>query len=271
MPTRLAYLDRKVQYGRGKAAGVYGQTYDVYRNGPNVSGSIYDSKPVLSNYPMSPAKAKSSQIENETFKLQVFDGDCDNGKLQLGDILKETGYEALTISGQQVQGGTSNAFTGDVFCFAQRRPFRGKNLFVRCEAAISITRPTPRSGAAAQQPQSGGVKASFHIGVDKASEWGMVLSNGEYFFSNDPQYNLAGVPAGLLQLNRIRDASNPKWPVALYREHFVIYVPLLNGVQIQELDSFNFPNSDRYTAASVYTSEDTGLIGWVIIPEKLGT
>lgn len=270
MGTRVAYLDQKVQYGKGKAASVYGQTYDVYRLGTS-SGSIYDSKPVLSNFPMSPVKAKGKDIENETFKLQIFDGDCNNTKLQLGDILKETGYEALTTSGQQVQGGTSNAFTGDVFCFAQRRPFRGPSLFVRCEAGISITRPAPRSGAAYQQPRSGSVKASFHIGVDKASEWGLVLSNGSYFFSNDPQYDLAGIPAGLLQLNRIRDAANPKWPVALYREHFVIYVPLLNGIQIQELDSFNFPNSDRYTAGSVYTSEDTGLTGWLIIPEKLGT
>lgn len=273
--TRIAYLDRKIQYGRGKAGSVYGQTYDVYRNGPNVSGSIYDSKPVLSNYPMSPEKAKPKDIENETFRLQVFAGDCDNTKLQLGDVLKETGYEALTQSGQQVTGGTSNAFTGDVFVFAQRRPFRGKNIFVRCESAISITRPMPRSGAAYQQPPPGsspsGVKAAFHIGVDKSSEWGLVLSNGGYFFSNDPQYDLAGVPAGLLQLNRIRDAANPKWPVALYREHFVIFVPLLNGIQIQELDSFNFPNSDRYTAASVYTSEETGLQGWIIIFEKLGT
>jgi hypothetical protein len=262
--TRVRYLDSKVQYGRGKAAGVYGQTYDVYRI-TNQTGSYMDGPPVFSDFPMSPFKAKKGQTENQTFDLQIFDGTCDNTKLQLGDILVETGFE-----GEQ----------GDRFVFAQRRPFRGRSLFVRCEANISVTRPQPKGGQAGQQPQSGGIRAPGYIGLTKRGEYGVKLARGNYYFTNQvvaqplansPFSGLAAIPAALLQLNRIRDAALPKLPVTLFREHFVIYLPLLNGIQIQELDRLNLQNSDRYETASVYTSEMTGLVGYIAICEKLGT
>jgi hypothetical protein len=246
-------IDQAISLGVGAAASVVGQPYNVYRLSNASSGSIFDGSPLFTNFSMSVSKAGKSAIENDSFNLQVFIGACDDRELDLGDVLVEQNYESET---------------GDVFVFAQRRPM-GYRLFVRCEAQVSITRPLPHGGQSAQQPVSGSVAAPGYIGVDKASENVLVLNDGLYSF--EPTGTLAAVPAGLTQLNRIRDAKDPKIPVTLYREHFVLYVPLLPGVQLQELDRFNFPNSDRYQIASLYTTEQSGFGGWIAICEKLGT
>lgn len=255
-PTLVEPINKIIQQvANGVPASILGQTYSVYRLSDTVSGSIFDGDPVFTGYPMEPSKTPKKFIENDAFNLQVYIGTCDNTGLELGDALVETGYEAES---------------GNVFVFAQRRPLF-PNLFVRCEAQVSITRPQPAGGQSAQQPISGGVAAPGYMGVSKKGEQGLILSHGLYSFSNDPNATLAAVPAGLTQLNRIRDAREPKIPVALYREHFVMYCPLLPGVQLMELDRLNFPNSDRYQIASLYTTEDTGLGGWIGICEKLGT
>jgi hypothetical protein len=130
-----------------------------------------------------------------------------------------------------------------------------------------------QGGQPQQQPGSGIVsqdQRTHYGGVDKASEWILTLNNGIYSYTNNYDAAPAAVPAGLLQLNRVRDGKEPDLPTLLYREHFIIYMPLLPGIQITELDAFNFPNMDRYEGASIYTSEQTGLGGYVLITEKSG-
>jgi hypothetical protein len=239
---------------RGGLAAGWGQSYDVYRLGTSTN-SIFDSDPILTGFTMIPSKTTTKKIiENETFVIQVYVGTCDDTNLELGDILVENGFESET---------------GNVFAFAQRRPKR-QSLFVRCESSISITRPQPHGGQSGQQPALRAVPAPGYIGIDKASEWPLVLNSGVYSFATG-DVTPAAVPAGIVQLPRIQDASDPKIPVALYRERFVIYVPLLSGTQLQELDRFNFPNSDRYEGASLLTTEQAGLNGYILLCEKLGT
>lgn len=263
--TRIEYLDSKVQYGRGKAADVYGQVYNVYRLRTQ-NGSIFSAPPIFADFAISPEKAPKTKAENQTYDLQIFAGTCDNSLLKLGDVFREVNPQDPP---------------GDQLVFAQRRRFKGQSLFIRCEATISVTRPAPRGGRIDQMPASGVVAAQGYFGVFKRGEFGMKLTNGEYYFAsqllqpspgaNTAFQGLAGVPAALLQDKRIRDAVAPKIPVALFREHFVIYVPLLNGIQLQELDRLNFPNSDRYEIASFFTSETAGFSGYICICEKLGT
>jgi hypothetical protein len=253
----LTGMDAGLRAIRGGWASQWGQTYNVYRAGSSTSGSYLNASPVITGFQMTPIfKATKTKIENQTFDLVIAIGECDDTALQIGDILVETGYEAEA---------------GDVLVYAQRRPLR-ESLFVRCESNITITRPQPHGGQAAQQPGTNtSIAAAGYMGVDKASEWGLVLNSGVYSFTNTPGATLASVPAGLSQLNRLRDASDPKIPAPLYREHFVTYIPLLTGYQPTELDRFNYPNSDRYEHGSIFTSEATGLVGYVIIVEKTGT
>lgn len=250
----MPLIDFAIQKSRGAAASVLGQTYNVYRLSDTTTGSIFDQAPVYSGFPMRVAKASRMKVEGETFALQVFEGLCDNMVLELGDVLVETGYQEEE---------------GNQFIFAQRRPTR-ESIFVRAESSVSITRPRPYGGQAGQQPGSGVIPAPGYMGVSKASEWVLTLTNGSYTFTNSPNAVAAAVPAGLVQLNRIRDGRKPDLPSLLYREHFIVYLPLIPGEQINELDAFNFPNQDRYEGASIYTSEQTGLGGYIVIVEKTG-
>jgi hypothetical protein len=254
----MPIIDSAVQQGNGAAAAVTGSQYSIYRLNENSGGSVFDGTPLATNFPMYIKPAGKNLVENDPFNLQVKIAICDNRILQLGDILVETGYESEE---------------GNIFIVAQIRPtnYTYSTIVCRAEATVSVTRPQPLGGQSGQQPQSGWIAAPGYMGIDKQNEFGMVLQDGGYFFTQNQLPSLAGVPAGLSQLNRIRDGSDIKIPTAFYREHFVIYVPLLTGIQIQEFDNFNFPNSDRYKAASVYTSEATGFSGYICICEKMGT
>lgn len=253
----LQGMDAGLRSIRGGFASSWGQTYDIYRVGAGVSGSYLDGDPILTGWNYSPnARAKKTQIEGQTFEMPIYGGEIDDTSLQLFDILVENGYGAEE----------------ETFVLAQQRPLH-KPLFVQCPFNITITRPQPHGGQMAQQPtgnQGPAIAGAGYGGVDKASEWGLILTNGVYSFVNS-QSDLATVPAALLQTNRIQDSREPKIPAALYRERFCIWIPLLPGVQLQEQDAFNFPNSDRYEGASIYTPESVGLAGYFIFTEKLGT
>lgn len=252
----LSDIDGAIQEGRGAAAATIGQSYDVRRLTTTTAGSITNEVPLYTNFPAIIRKAQKKQIENTTFDLQVFEATCDNTYLQLGDVLTETGYR-----------NDSGMYT-----VAQMRPLR-PTLIVRTEAAITITRPRPKGGRASQQPAQGAVLAPGYLGTGKKNEWPLTLVDGLYSF--EPSGSAAVVPCGLQPLNRVRDGSKNdaagQMPTSLYREHFLAWLPLIPGDQLQELDRLNFPNADRYEIALLYTSETTGLSGHVLVVEKLST
>jgi hypothetical protein len=257
----LPLLDGVIQTGRGVAAAVIGQTYDVRRlTAPTpANGSVSSQTPVLTGFPARLRRTTSKlAIENAVFDLLCYEATCDNRELVLMDELTETGYEAME---------------NGVYVFAQARPTR-ETLWMRTDANIAITRPIPAVGQAAQQPSSGWVaNTNGYGGVQKDTELVMTLTNGSYAFSSVGA-SPASIPCGLQPLNRIKDTGTGvaagKWPTALYREHYLAYIPLLPGEQLSELDRLNFPNSDRYEIALIYSSEMTGIGGYILIVEKLG-
>lgn len=257
--TRIARINRKIQRGRGKAASVYGQTYDVRRLNIATNGSVSSNPPIIRNFEASLTRAKKIAVENEIFSLLCFDAECDNTRLQLMDELTETGYEAMP------QG---------VYIVAQMRPMRS-TLLMRADMTCTVSRPTPTAGLASAMPEPGTwIEQTGQGSVDKSNEQILTLVDGLYAFANPPVDTPATVQCQLQPLNRIRDGKILGVPAELYREHFLIYVPELPGEQLDELDRFNFPNSgsttDRYGAMSIYSSEQTGLSGYIIIAEKMG-
>ena len=258
----LPILDGAIQTGRGVAAGVLGQTYSIRRltQPSGANGAVSSQAPVYTNYPARIRRVTSKvKIENDIFSLVCYEATCDNRVLELFDEMTETGYEAM-------QNG--------VYIFAQARPTR-ETLWMRAESNIAITRPYPTAGQAAQQPSSGWVAAAPGTeGVlQKDEELVMTLTDGPSAFGAAGS-SPASIQCALQPLNRLKDTSQAvaagKWPVSLYREMFVGYLPLLPGEQLNELDRLNFPNSDRYEIALLFTTEQTGLAGYVFIAERLG-
>ena len=251
--TAIAQIDSAIQQGRGAAASVLGQTYNVYRNSPTTSNAIVQfSSQVISGFQARIRRTTAKvAVENAFFDLLVFEAICNNTTLELQDVLVETGYEN----------------DGGIYTFAQARPTR-ETLWVRTELNCSITRPTPEGGAAAQMPASGALAAPGYGGIPKGNEDILTLTNGFYAFavSGTP----ASVQCGLQPLNRVKDGNSLGTPTDLYREHFLAYVPNLPGVLLGELDRLNMPTMDRYEVVLVYSSDLTGLSGNICIVEKLG-
>ena len=249
----LPEIDAVIQAGRGAAAGVIGQTYTQYRLG-STSGSITSGTPITSNFLARIERiTNKSKIENQTFDLLVYKATCDNTTLDEGDLLVETGY------------GSDNG----QYWVAQKRPTR-ETLWVRAESNCNITRPMPTAGAASEQPSSGPELVEGWGGVTKDTEQILTLQNGLYSFTSAAGATKAVIPAGLQPLNRIKDAREPDIPTALYREHFLVYLPLLPGCILNELDRVSFSNmGDAYEIALMFTTEQTGLSGWILIVEKL--
>lgn len=262
-PTLNEVIDQAIQITQGQGiAQVVGQSYDVRRLSASTNVSISSNAPIISAFPTSIRRYTTKvALENATFDLLSFVAVCDNRALQLGDEFTETGYKAMESG---------------VYVLAQMRPLQ-ETIWMRTESNIAITRMLPSAGQESQQPASGWVaQAPGTIGaVDKRSEQVLTLKNGTYAFTTTPGATPAGVVCGLQPLNRIRDTSKGtvagKWPTALYREHFLAYMPLIPGEEIVELDRLNFPNSDRYEVMVKYTSEQTGISGYILIVEKLGT
>ena len=248
----MPLIDEAIQIGRGAAAGVIGQTYNIYRLDANTNGAITDNNPIYTGYPARVRRTTSkAAIEQVTFDTLIFQSTSDNRVLVQGDVLIQNGYEN----------------DGSIFTFAQARPTR-ETLFVRTEAAASITRPMPTAGQAAQQPVAGIVATPGYSGFAKSTEFPLILTNGMYSFSQEPGAYQASVQVGISPLNRVRD-GNMKLPTALYREHFLIYVPLLPGEMLSELDRIRLPNADAYEIALMHSTEDVGIAGYICIVERI--
>lgn len=256
--TSVQRIDGKIQYGRGKEAGKLGQTYTVQRLKSITNGAVTSTPPIKVNFPVRLLKAKKHAIENQTFDLLIMEARCDNRKLSLLDVLTETGFKA----------------DGGVWTVAQFRPTR-ETILVRTEANITITRPMPSAGQAAQQSAPGVTIAPDGTwgGVNKAGEQVLTLINGLYAFES-VNASPASIQAGIQPLNRVRDvptsAAMGKTPMPQYREEFLAYVPMLPGTYLDEHDRLNFPSRDRYEIAQVFSTDLTGLAGYILTVKKLG-
>ena len=261
-PTYIAQIDSAIQQGRGAAATILGQTYDVYRNGPQTNVSVISSGSLtIHNYPMRIRRSQKVAIENVPFDLLVITATCDNRQLQLGDILVETGYEAQP---------------DNRFCVAQIRPTR-ETIMVRVENPAAIQRPQPDGGAASQQPISNGVPGTCVMavgygGITPFNREILTLTDGAYAFlpagSTTPQ---ASVPIGIQQRSRTRDRRDPGLPTRIAESEFYAYIPDCPGVEFAELDVIKATHEDNYEIRSLFTSDQSGLQGWICLLRKLAS
>jgi hypothetical protein len=250
----LPELDGIIQEGRGISSELLGQTYDVRRLTGVTNVSVSANAPVIPNFLARIKRAKKVAVENTFFELMVYEATCDNSLLRVQDLLTETGYES--------DGGS--------FIFAQARPTR-ETIWVRVESNVSLSRPTPAGGSAAQQPATGAVWNAGYSGVWKAGDRVLTLNNGFYSFSSAPGSIPATIACGLQPNTRIRDGNTLAVPTEQERVQYACYVPNLPGEQLNELDRLSFPNSDRYEIAKLFTTDYTGLSGYICIVEKLGS
>lgn len=234
-----------IDRARGQAASIIGQIYNVYRLNTKSTGAIVAAKNlVVANFPVKISR-NTEHIGDESPKLYelVYQGLCDVGKLQIGDILVEIGF-------RNDRG---------MFVLAQERPLK-PYMFVRVEINGAVT----RQSAISAEPVLG---VGPYQSTTKAYESVATLSNGRY------AYVQGGTPAQIpigIQVDR-RMGQFPrgfKLPTVNKLEEVSAYVPLLPGLQIQPTDMLADANGNRYLihAVQVYTS---GLQGYLCKCQKL--
>lgn len=250
----IQQIDLAIQLGRQAKADVMGQQYMVYRLAGTTAGSVISQSPVLTVNMRIKRVTSKQQFENATFDLLVFDARVNATVLKKGDVFVEFGY------GADPEG---------VYTLVQSRPTR-ETLLIRTESNVSIVRPHPSAGSSESQPASGAVFASGYGGVQAPSAETLTLDGGLYSFGN-VSGTLASVPCGLQPLGKPRDGRKPEIPTLLQREFFLAYVPLMPGVALQENYELKFPTADTYVVRQVYSSDKTGVAGWIAHVEKKAT
>jgi len=249
----LDVFDDIEQQGAGIDADVEGQAFEVRRlSATTPATGVPTDIPIATINAVVERITSRSLIENQTFDLLVFRATMDVRTLQKGDVLREIGYGATSAG---------------VFTYAQKRPQQDA-LVVRTEATATISREFSASGMASQQPVSGTLAMPGYSGTTPAIEQVLTLINGAYAYAPNGATS-ALVQVGLQPISRFSDQAKPKMPTALYRERFMLYVPLLPGVALRENDRINIVGGERYEVAIVYSSGATGFVGHIIVAERL--
>jgi hypothetical protein len=255
-PTDLKQIDLAIQAGRGAAASVLGQTYDVYRLSSASNGSILDGEPVITGYQGRLRRITDRKaIEADPLELIVAEFTLSNVDLELGDILVETGYES----------------DGGRWCFAQARPTR-ESLFVRCEELVQIYRPrvgnlVPTGTPNAATPGAPFVSSTF-ASSDVSTRESLSLTDGVYNFS-PPNIAAADIPIGIQMTARAGGTRANALPSSSATARFVGYIPPLPGITINSDDVLYLDDDHSYIVNSAL-QEAPGFQGTVMVLELMG-
>ncbi len=233
----LAHIDGRVQYARGKASRVVGQTYDVYRLSSKTSptGVVSASSRIAANIRVQfEAKPSNREIEVSTgVKFLSYEGLLDVRKFTYGDVF--------------VQRTDSYEYEGMTYVLMSRRPMPRISLFASAPKPYA-TLSRPESNPA--HIDSGRVPTSVPV---KDREWPLTLSNGYYSFQQTG--TPVSVPVGY---SFTRARGMPKSDTTLgelwddtERSIWDMFVPNLKGQPLIPRDIVTGGNGDRYEIVAV--------------------
>lgn len=239
MGTRLESIQRKIDKGNGKAAGVYGSVYDVYRlsKRSSPSGIITGASLLASGFNVSFEKLTSKadvEIESSVRAL-FFTGDLNLKQFEPGDVF--------------VQRKGTYRYDRGIFTMASARALPHVPVFVETPIFAHITRPESNP----HHIDSGRVPQSVPI---KANEWPLTLSCGDFSFQQSGVS--VSVPIGMA-MSRLRDyprtdTSDGELNDDTRRQTWDVFIPLLPGQPIIPRDIVTGANGDRYEITGVQAS-----------------
>lgn len=252
--SKLTKINNAINKGRGKAAAVYGQRYNVFRLSSASNVSVNAGTPVHADMNGSFSRYTArNDIEQTMFELLIFSLVADGRQLELGDVLVEdTAYG----------GDGANYIVGSM------RPLH-QILAVRAEANVKLSRISSSAGDADNQPVSGSIAPDTYAGSTAEDELVCVLQNGTYsFVSQSTNPTPATIPCGLQPQSRKGLDHQPSMPTQVADAYFVAFMPLLPGIDVEETDVITVTttptSTDRYQVAQVFTTQDVGFAGWVL-------
>lgn len=248
-------LDAVVQYGRGVAAGIIGEVYDVYRRSDGTDGRqatqgsvLNTANLIISAFPIRMMRSNAAiATENTNIYDMIYAGMCDATQLLVGDIVIRT---------QPYRNDR------EMFVVADLRPL-SYNVFVRTEIEGSMSRPW---GTGDSEQLLGFVE---YQGAGKYTERPYILNNGYYYIAEPGKpASPAVIPLGMQPYKRLGPTPEIRQPTTTHRTEVFVYVPLLPGLFIEAGDLVSDQNGNRFQIHNV-TLFTVGLQGYQLIAESL--
>jgi hypothetical protein len=258
-----AFVQGKIDYGRGIAAQKLGQPYNAYRVGPTSSGDFPGGWQLLT---------AGTQIFrrrlNEVAKLDVgmketalfLEIIADMGPYLLGDCFVQV--DAPLVPGVSYGAGATSLpgtpeFNG--FTLAWHQPVM-KNVGARLDRRVMIFRPATGPKVLADGSD---YWASTH---DNDSP--LILANGQYSFGAPGSGEGSMIPAGISSQHRQSDRIfGPGVPGMPKPVKWFFYVPPLPGYLPAEGDAIIDENGARYVVVSPYEQE-AGVVGNQLVCDR---
>jgi hypothetical protein len=250
-----AALDDVVQYGRGRAAEIIGEPYDIYRLSDGLDGReptqgsmLNEPNKILCSFPIRMVKTNAAiAIEQTNIYDMIYTGMCDATDLKVGDVAVRVGRHRKT---------------NEMFTLAQLRPL-SYNTFIRTEVEGNISRPW---GKGDSEQLLGLVD---YQGAGKTTERPYILNDGYYYIGTPNGFlSPAVIPLGLQPYKRLGPSPKIQQPTTTHRVEMFSYVPLLPGLYIEPGDTISDQNGNRYMIQTISTYS-VGLQGYMLIAESL--
>jgi hypothetical protein len=248
----LAYYDALRSVDKGYVADLYGERYDVRRLDIQTDTAILANFPVINEFRSRIHRITSREIiEAAPFDLVAYEAECDKTNLRLGDLLTES--------------ADSPGGLGVSYYFVQAREAR-EVVWMRADFTMSIWRPKPEGGGAADEPQSGSVFDEGYGGTPEISEMVLTLAGGTYSWSDAPNAIPAAVQCGMQPTSRTSPNTELGTPTDLPQDRFSAYIPPLPEVQLRVGDRLttNDLNVNRYEIQHVFLTP-IGFAGYVCV------
>lgn len=242
MPTRIQRIQAKVDRGNGKAASIYGQTYDVYRLSAKSAptGVVTAASLIASSVAVSFEKltAKADVEIESSARALFFTGVLNLGPFQPGDVF--------------VQRTDAYRYDRGVFTLASARPMPHGPVFVSTPIYATLSRPESNP----QHIDSGIAPQSVPI---KEHEWPLTLTPGTaspYAFLQvgTPVTVPIGMVMGRLRDYPRTDSSDGQLYDDTRRQTWDVFAPQLPGQPLIPRDIVTGSTGDRYEITGIQSS-----------------
>ena len=255
----LAQIQAAIDKGRGKAATVLGQTFNVYRLNSYSTGSIIQPSNLVIPGFRAYVKHDSKRIEIESNVIVKavprFSFTCDSTNIQLGDVFVERA--------DSFRHEVSTPYDGNIFTFAYFRPIRRYVMVsTPISGQISRARNNPNSVDSGQVPWGA---------MSKSLEQVLILRNGYYSWeAYGGSQSPAVIPMAIQATAGKGELPEPKLrlPTDVKRQTWDIYCGLLPGYIPTESHIVTGANGDRYYIQTPAFNA-VGFVGVQAICEKL--
>ncbi len=248
------HIQRRIDFGRGRAAEHLGQPFSVYRVQANSATNYLDAENlVAANFPVfyrqRAANGFGGSFEGGMPGVPLWDIVANMDGFIVGDVFVQTDAAVPTGYGPGATLVNYPTIELEGFCFGFHGPVK-KSIGARVERLAQIYRP-------AQTPTTS--NGYFDLSLDLMRP--VLLQNGNFVLGTNGQSGAALIPVGWEPPSaRLGRDLFEQIPDATKLSMYVLYLPPTAGFTLKEADRIQFQDGSRYVVDKPY-EQQSGFVG----------